>query len=81
MGSGVPISSVAKEDDGHLYEQIDKKTGRQYNAKDLTWSYAEVPNYTIPYRNRLYYTIYYTMDHIPYTIYHIPYTILYYTIL
>lgn len=26
----------------HLYEQIDKVSGKQYNAKDLTWSYAEV---------------------------------------
>lgn len=25
-----------------LYEQLDKATGQQYNAKDLTWSYAEV---------------------------------------
>ena len=23
------------------YEQLDKHTGGQYNAKDLTWSYAE----------------------------------------
>jgi len=33
---------VRAEDEWHLYEQIDKVTGRQYNAKDLTWSYAEV---------------------------------------
>lgn len=26
----------------HLSEQIDKLTGDQYNAKDLTWSYSEV---------------------------------------
>jgi len=32
-------------DDGwHLYEQIDKTSGKQYNARDLTWSYAEVLN-------------------------------------
>mmetsp|Transcript_91760 Transcript_91760/g.176587 ORF Transcript_91760/g.176587 Transcript_91760/m.176587 type:complete len:498 (-) Transcript_91760:117-1610(-) len=31
------------EPDGfHLFEQIDKVSGRQYNARDLTWSYAEV---------------------------------------
>jgi len=28
--------------EGHLYEQIDRNTGHQYNAEDLTWSYAEV---------------------------------------
>jgi len=27
---------------GFLYEQLDKNTGAQYNAKSLTWSYAEV---------------------------------------
>jgi len=26
----------------HVYEQIDKNTGEQYNAEDLTWSYAEI---------------------------------------
>jgi glucoamylase len=26
----------------HLFEQIDKASGAQYNARDLTWSYAEV---------------------------------------
>lgn len=31
-----------KGDDFHLWEQLDKHTGNQYNAKDLTWSYAEV---------------------------------------
>jgi len=36
------IAHHAKLDDWHLFEQIDKDTGRQYNAKDLTWSYAEV---------------------------------------
>lgn len=33
---------VAAEDHWHLWEQVDKNTGKQYNAKDLTWSYAEV---------------------------------------
>eukprot|EP00928_Gymnodinium_smaydae_P063791 TRINITY_DN47284_c0_g1_i1.p1 TRINITY_DN47284_c0_g1~~TRINITY_DN47284_c0_g1_i1.p1 ORF type:complete len:492 (+),score=131.14 TRINITY_DN47284_c0_g1_i1:54-1529(+) len=33
---------VLPSDDWHLYEQIDKETGQQYNAKDITWSYAEV---------------------------------------
>jgi glucoamylase len=31
-------------DDGHLDEQIDRNTGEQMSAKDLTWSYAEVLN-------------------------------------
>jgi len=29
-------------DGGHLFEQIDRNTGQQYNAEDITWSYAEV---------------------------------------
>mmetsp|Transcript_77970 Transcript_77970/g.252946 ORF Transcript_77970/g.252946 Transcript_77970/m.252946 type:complete len:1172 (-) Transcript_77970:347-3862(-) len=33
---------VTSFDDWHLYEQINRYTGEQYNAKDLTWSYAEV---------------------------------------
>ena len=33
---------VVAADNDHLYEQIDKNTGAQYNAKDLTWSYAEM---------------------------------------
>lgn len=28
-------------DDFRLFEQIDRLTGKQYNAEDLTWSYAE----------------------------------------
>ena len=32
---------VAPSDDDHLYEQLDKGDGHQYNAKDITWSYAE----------------------------------------
>ena len=27
---------------GFRYEQIDRVTGVQYNAQDLTWSYAEL---------------------------------------
>ena len=30
--------------DFHMYEQIDKNTGQQISAYDLTWSYAEVLN-------------------------------------
>lgn len=30
--------------DYRLYEQIDRRTGKQFNARDLTWSYAEVLN-------------------------------------
>ena len=33
---------VASNADLHVYEQIDRATGAQYNAKDLTWSYAEL---------------------------------------
>jgi len=29
-------------DDFHLNEQIDRNTGKQLGASDLTWSYAEV---------------------------------------
>ena len=35
-------SHVAPTDEDHLFEQIDKRKGSQYNAKDLTWSYAEM---------------------------------------
>lgn len=35
---------ISEQDDLHLFEQIDRSSGRQYNAKDLTWSYAEVLN-------------------------------------
>lgn len=34
--------SVAPTDDDHLYEQLRQDDGAQFNAKDLTWSYAEV---------------------------------------
>ena len=33
---------VASNPDLHVYEQIDRVSGAQYNAKDLTWSYAEL---------------------------------------
>jgi glucoamylase len=36
------LSTHTGADEGHLFEQIDRNTGRQYNAEDLTWSYAEV---------------------------------------
>jgi len=36
------IAKHVEVNNWHLYEQIDKVTGLQYNAKDLTWSYAEV---------------------------------------
>jgi len=36
------VHHIDEADDWHLYEQIDRETGQQYNAKDLTWSYAEV---------------------------------------
>ena len=26
----------------HVFEQMDKGSGKQYNARDLTWSYAEL---------------------------------------
>ncbi len=33
-----------KADGGHLDEQLDRSTGVQCSAEDLTWSYAEVLN-------------------------------------
>jgi len=36
------IKEHVKDDGGHLDEQIDRDTGKQLSAKDLTWSYAEV---------------------------------------
>jgi GH15 family glucan-1,4-alpha-glucosidase len=33
---------VPANSDVHVYEQIDKSSGDQYNAQDLTWSYAEI---------------------------------------
>jgi GH15 family glucan-1,4-alpha-glucosidase len=33
---------IQGDPDGHVYEQINKATGEQYNARDLTWSYAEI---------------------------------------
>jgi len=29
-------------DSSHLYEELDRRTGRQFNAEDMTWSYVEV---------------------------------------
>lgn len=37
----------------HLYEQIDRNTGAQMSAEDLTWSYAEVLNAMYHRRNFL----------------------------
>eukprot|EP00933_Yihiella_yeosuensis_P021364 TRINITY_DN16907_c0_g3_i1.p1 TRINITY_DN16907_c0_g3~~TRINITY_DN16907_c0_g3_i1.p1 ORF type:complete len:502 (+),score=92.37 TRINITY_DN16907_c0_g3_i1:48-1553(+) len=34
-------SHIADEENMHLYEQLDRNSGKQYNAQDLTWSYAE----------------------------------------
>jgi glucoamylase len=31
-----------KGDNGHISEQIDRNSGAQKNAKDLTWSYANI---------------------------------------
>jgi GH15 family glucan-1,4-alpha-glucosidase len=31
-----------KGDNGHIAEQIDRSTGAQKSAKDLTWSYANI---------------------------------------
>lgn len=33
---------ISDADEMHLYEQIDRQSGKQHNAKDLSWSYAEV---------------------------------------
>ena len=35
-----------------MYEQIDKNSGQQISAFDLTWSYAEVLN-ALYYRNNI----------------------------
>jgi hypothetical protein len=46
QGDGVMmrLRSHVEADGGHLDEQIDRNTGLQMSAKDLTWSYAEVLN-------------------------------------
>lgn len=31
-----------KNDNGHIYEQIDRNVGTQKAAKDLTWSFANI---------------------------------------
>jgi len=36
------IKAHVEGDGWHLYEQLHKSTGAQYNARDITWSYAEV---------------------------------------
>ena len=33
-----------KDDGGHINEQIDKETGAQKSAKNLTWSFANILN-------------------------------------
>jgi len=38
------IKNYIKDYNFHMYEQIDKNTGQQISAYDLTWSYAEVLN-------------------------------------
>jgi glucoamylase len=38
---GAPGFMQMSGETGHLYEQLDRNSGFQYNAKDLTWSYAE----------------------------------------
>ena len=40
----IRLRSHVVADDFHLDEQIDRNTGVQMSAKDLTWSYAEVLN-------------------------------------
>lgn len=36
------LYSKVKADNGHIAEQIDRNNGAQKNAKDLTWSYANI---------------------------------------
>jgi len=36
------LSYHVSVDGGHLFEQIDRNSGKQYNAEDITWSYAEM---------------------------------------
>jgi len=38
------LKNYIKPNNFHMYEQIDKNTGQQISAYDLTWSYAEVLN-------------------------------------
>jgi len=46
QGDGVllRLRNHVEADDFHLDEQIDRNTGEQMSAEDLTWSYAEVLN-------------------------------------
>jgi glucoamylase len=55
QGDGVMmrLRSHVEADGGHLDEQIDRNTGLQMSAKDLTWSYAEVLN-AMYYRGQYY---------------------------
>lgn len=46
------IKNYIKPYDYHMYEQIDKNSGQQISAYDLTWSYAEVLN-ALYYRNNI----------------------------
>ena len=46
------IKNYIKPYDFHMYEQIDKNSGQQISAFDLTWSYAEVLN-ALYYRNNI----------------------------
>ena len=36
------LKQHVEPEDLHLYEQIDRNTGEQMSASDLTWSYAEM---------------------------------------
>lgn len=38
------LYSHVKNDDGEIDEQIDRETGAQKSAKNLTWSYANILN-------------------------------------
>jgi len=46
LGAGDAVMSrlykYVKSDEGHIAEQIDRNTGAQKSAKDLTWSYANI---------------------------------------
>lgn len=36
------LHKYVKDDNGHINEQIEKNTGKQTAAHDLTWSYANI---------------------------------------
>jgi len=46
------IYKYVKNDGGHISEQIDKVSGVQISAKDLTWSYANILS-AMKYRNKI----------------------------